>query len=110
MDLILRQAKLVDRKEIVDIAIKDGLFVKIEPNINISAEQEINVAGNLVSPPFVESHVHLDAALTAGIPRLNSSGTLLEGIEIWGEYKQTITKEQIKANARETLHWLISQG
>src|SRR5690625_2529871 len=110
MDLILRQAKLVDRKDRVDIAIKDGVFVKIKPNINISTKQEIDVAGNLVSPPFVESHIHLDSALTAGIPRVNSSGTLLEGIEIWGDYKQTITKEQIKENARETLYWLISQG
>ena len=110
MDLIIRNAKLRDRDKTCDIGIEDGKFKLIGENINQKAKEEIDALGNLVSPPFVESHVHLDSALTAGDPRGNESGTLLEGIEIWGEYKENITKEKIKKNARETVKWLIANG
>src|SRR5690625_5284503 len=110
MDLIIRNAKLRDRETPVDIAIKDGEFVQIAKKIEKTADHEINVHKNLVSPPFVESHVHLDSALSVGKPRFNQSGTLLEAIEIWGEYKQTITKDIIKKNARNAVKWLLANG
>lgn len=110
MDLIIRNAKLRDRDECLDIGISDGKFKLIEKNIKVKSINEIDARGNLVSPPFVESHVHLDSALTAGNPRYNKSGTLLEGIEVWGEYKENLNKEAIKENARETVKWLIANG
>jgi len=110
MDLIIRNAKLRDRETPVDIAIKDGEFVQIAKKIEKTADHEINVHKNLVSPPFVESHVHLDSALSVGKPRFNQSGTLLEAMEIWGEYKQTITKKVIKHNARNAVKWLLTNG
>jgi len=64
----------------------------------------------LVSPAFVESHIHLDSALTAGQPRWNQSGTLFEGIEIWGERKQSLSLEDIKTRAIETLKQQALQG
>jgi len=110
VDLIIRQAKCVDRDSLVDIAIKDGIFVEVANHIPKKAQREINVEGMLVSPPFVESHVHLDSALTLGMPHFNTSGTLLEGIQIWGEYKKSISKDIIKKNAKKTLFWLITNG
>ena len=110
MDLIIRNAKLRNRDECLDIGISDGKFKVIEKNIQNKSLNEINAKGNLVSSPFIESHVHLDSALTAGNPRYNKSGTLLEGIEVWGEYKENLTKEDIKENARETVKWLIANG
>lgn len=110
MDLIIRNAKLRDLNYLVDIAIKDGKFEMISKDIESKASKEIDASGNLVSPPFVESHVHLDSSLTAGDPRYNESGTLLEGIEIWGERKETLTKEEIKKNAIETIKWEIANG
>lgn len=110
MDLIIRNAKLRNRDEFLDIGINDGKFELIEKNIKDKCLSEIDAKGNLVSSPFIESHVHLDSALTAGNPRYNKSGTLLEGIEIWGEYKENLTKEDIKENARETVKWLIANG
>src|SRR5690625_4684384 len=110
MDLIIRNAKLADYNNTVDIAIKEGKFSQITSSIEESAEQEIDAKGNLVSAPFVESHVHLDSALSVGNPRFNESGTLLEAIEIWGERKQTITKEDIKTNARKAVQWLMANG
>lgn len=110
MDIIIRNAKLRNRDKICDIGISDGKFKLIKENIKEKAKKEIDALGNLVSPPFIESHVHLDSALTAGNPRDNKSGTLLEGIEIWGEYKGNITKDKIKENARKTVKWLIANG
>lgn len=110
MDLIIRNARLRGEKETCDIGIKDGIFKTIEKTIQEKAREEIDARGNLVSPPFIESHVHLDSAMTAGDPRHNKSGTLLEGIEIWGEYKSKISKEKIKENARKTVRWLVANG
>lgn len=110
MDLIVRHARLKDYDHLVDIAIKDGRFRSIKQHLSLEAKKEIDAEGNLVLPPFVESHVHLDSALTAGIPQFNKSGTLLEGIQLWREYKETTTKEKIKEKARQTLYWLLANG
>ena len=53
----------------------------------------------MLSPPFVDAHFHMDATLSLGCPRLNHSGTLLEGIQIWGELKPDLTQEVIKDRA-----------
>ncbi|MCK5248909.1 MAG: amidohydrolase family protein, partial [Spirochaetaceae bacterium] len=66
--------------------------------------------GRLVYPPFVDHHLHLDAVLCVGDPRYNLSGTLLEGIQIWGERKKTLTKEIIKKNALKAIKWEIANG
>ena len=74
------------------------------------ANEKSTFKGILVSPPFVESHIHLDSALTAGTPRWNQSGTLFEGIQIWGERKQSLTLDDVKKRAIETLRLQASQG
>ncbi len=107
---IIRNAKLRDREGLADIVIENGKFKEIGENINGDFDEEIDANGNLLSPPFIESHVHLDAALTVGNPRYNESGTLLEGIEIWAERKETLTKEEIKKNAIEAVKWLMANG
>ncbi len=110
MDLVIRNAQLRNYKHLVDIGIKDGIFAKINTHILSPPKEEIDAQGKLVSPPFVESHVHLDSSLTAGDPRENESGTLLEAIGIWGEKKEKLTKEEIKKNAIETIKWEIANG
>lgn len=110
MDLIIRNAKLREFNYLVDIAIKDGTFKEIKKSIAIKSTNEIDALGNLVSPPFIESHVHLDSSQTVGDPRYNESGTLLEGIQIWGEKKENLTKDEIKNNAIETIKWEIANG
>ena len=52
---------------------------------------EVDARGRLVAPPFVDCHFHMDATLSLGLPRLNQSGTLLEGIALWGELKPLLT-------------------
>ena len=112
-DVILRQGRLLrpsGQIETVDIAIQDGKIAAITPQIENIANLELNAHNQLVSPPFVESHIHLDSALTAGNPRWNQSGTLFEGIEIWREYKQNLSLDNVKQRAIATLKQQAAQG
>lgn len=106
--LIVRGARLGD--EVVDVGIADGRVARVAPRIDGGAEREIDAGGRLVTPPFIESHVHLDAALTAGDPRWNESGTLFEGIQIWSERKKNITREDVMERATRLLKWQAAQG
>lgn len=110
-DLIIRHARLHRQQQLVDIAVKDGLFAKIASNLSTeSAARKLDVAGRLVSPPFIDAHVHLDTVLTVGQPRYNATGTLLEGIQIWSERKSSLTREDVKQRALEEIRWEVSQG
>ena len=112
-ELILRNCRLLlpnYQLEIVDIAIDDGRITAISTNIPASGQQEIDIEEKLVTPPFVESHIHLDSTLTAGKARWNQTGTLFEGIKIWAEYKQKLTIEDVKKRAIETLKTQAKQG
>lgn len=112
-NLLLRHCRLLHPSQPtqpVDIAIDDGRIVAIAPQLGGLGQTELDVRGQLVSPPFVESHIHLDSALTAGEPRWNQSGTLFEGIEIWRDRKQSLTIEDVKARAIATLKQQAMQG
>ena len=110
-DAIIRHAYIHRSQNLVDIAIKDGMFARIAPDLSTDrAEREIDVAGRLVSPPFIDAHVHLDAVLTVGQPRYNTSGTLLEGIQIWSERKPDLTREDVRRRALEEIRWEVAQG
>lgn len=110
-DIVLRQGNLLDGDDHpVDVGIRDGLIAAIAPQLDAVAEQDLNIKGCLVSPPFVESHIHLDSALTAGEPRWNQSGTLFEGIQIWGERKRSLTLDSVKQRALEALKLQASHG
>ena len=110
LDLIVRNANLPDGRKGLDIAVGQGRIAEIAPAIKAEAGREIDAAGRLVTPPFVDSHFHMDSTLSLGQPRLNESGTLLEGIALWGELKPELTVESIKARALELCHWSIARG
>ena len=109
-DLIIRNANLPDGRTGIDLAIADGVIADVGAKLEAEARQEIDASGRLVSPPFVDSHFHLDSTLTYGQPRVNASGTLLEGIALWGELKPDLTVEDIKARAMKLCHWAIARG
>ncbi|HEY7781891.1 MAG TPA: cytosine deaminase [Ktedonobacterales bacterium] len=110
LDLIVRNARLPHRDGLLDIGIRDGVFTRIAPNLRQSATRVIDAGGRLVSPPLVDSHVHLDAVLTVGQPRYNQTGTLIEGIQIWSERKPSLTREDVKRRATEAIRWEVAQG
>ena len=110
LDIIIRNANLPDGRTGIDIAITDGVIADVAVELDAKATREIDATGRLASPPFVDSHFHLDSTLTYGRPRVNASGTLLEGIELWGELKPDLSVENIKARAIKLCHWAIARG
>jgi cytosine deaminase len=110
LDLLVRNANLADGREGVDIAIAADRIVEVRPGITAPAAQTLDAAGQLVSPPFVDAHFHLDSVLTYGSPRVNRSGTLLEGIALWGELKPTLTAEAIAERALAYCDWAVARG
>ncbi|WP_375465327.1 amidohydrolase family protein [uncultured Methylobacterium sp.] len=109
-DLIVRNATLPDGRSGRDIAIEGGRIVAIEAAIPARAADEIDAAGHLVSPPFVDCHFHMDATLSLGLPRMNLSGTLIEGIALWGALKPLLTPEAVIARALRYCDLAVSQG
>lgn len=110
-DLLIRHARLHRREGLYDLAILDGHFARIAPDLGAaSATRELDAAGNLVTPPLIDAHVHLDAVLTVGQPRYNTSGTLSEGIQIWSERKPSLSREDVRRRVLEEIRWEVAQG
>ena len=109
IDLIIRDARLLDGR-LLDIAVEGTRFVRIGTSLDLDAANVIDAEGRLVTAPLVDCHLHLDASLTAGRPRFNESGTLIEGIEVWGELKPTLTEQDVFERASEIVRWSAAQG
>ena len=109
-DLILRGANLPDGRRGYDILIKDGMIQAVGQAIDARGREELDVSGRLVTPPFVDCHFHMDATLSLGLPRLNRSGTLLEGIELWNELKPLLTHEAVVERALAYCDMAVAQG
>ena len=108
-DLIIKGGTLPDGRS-TDIGIKADKITAIEDLSTAEARETIDASGDLVSPPFVDPHFHMDATLSYGTPRINASGTLLEGIGLWGELKEVMTQDEVKARALEYCDWAASLG
>jgi cytosine deaminase len=110
LDLILRHCALPDGRQDIDIGVANGRIVALEPALKAEAGQTIDAAGQLVSPPFVDAHFHMDSTLSFGLPRVNQSGTLLEGIALWGELKPLLTQEALVERALAYCDWAVAKG
>jgi len=110
LDILIRGAHLPDGQGPLDIAIKDGVIADMAPSLEGDAREVIDATGRLVSPPFVDPHFHMDATLSLGLPRLNVSGTLLEGIALWGELKPLLTPEAVIERALKYCDLAVAQG
>lgn len=106
-------ARLRGRPGLFRIELNGAAIAAIVPQPDVvapGAAGDLDAAQNLVVPPFVEPHIHLDATLTAGEPEWNMSGTLFEGIERWAQRKETTTHDDIKARAKKTIDMLVDHG
>lgn len=110
MDLVIRNATLPDGSQHVNIGIDAGRIAAIGVALELQALQEIDVGGDLVTPPFVDAHFHMDATLSYGLPRVNASGTLLEGIALWGELKPDLTQQALVERALQYCDWAVARG
>jgi len=109
-DLLIRNASLPDGRKGQDVAASGGKIVAIGPNLAGEAGRVIEAGGHLLSPPFVDCHFHMDATLSLGLPRMNVSGTLLEGIALWGELKPILTHEAVMERALRYCDLAVSKG
>ncbi|WP_308916006.1 amidohydrolase family protein [Jannaschia sp. LMIT008] len=109
-DTIVRNARLPDGRAGVDVACRDGRIVRIAPAIEGDSGTVVDAGGHLVAPPFVDPHFHMDATLSLGLPRLNVSGTLLEGIALWGELKPRLTADAVIERALRYCDLAVAQG
>ena len=110
IDLLVRNANLPDGRSGIDIAFSGGVIVGLESGIDADARETFDANGSLLAPPFADVHFHLDATLSLGMPRLNQSGTLLEGIALWGELKPLLTYEGLVKRALRYCDLAVSQG
>jgi cytosine/creatinine deaminase len=109
-ELKITNASLPDGRKNLDIGIKGGKIAAIEANLGGEAGEVIDADGQLVAPPFVDCHFHMDATLSLGQPRFNESGRLLEGIQIWGELKPLLTHEAVIERALNYCDLAAAQG
>ena len=123
-DLILRNAQLTGRESLTDIHVRHGVItaigdgpagtgeapVKTGTGDGGAAAQTIDLGGRLVTPPLVEPHIHLDAALTVGQPRPNVSGSLFEGIAVWADRVADLSYGDVQSRARQVLRWQLACG
>lgn len=110
LDLIVKQARLPDGRGPLDIGIQGDKILTIAPRVDAEAHEVIDATGRLVAPPFTDPHFHMDATLSLGMPRLNVSGTLLEGIALWGELKPLLTHEAVMERALRYCDLAVAQG
>ncbi|WP_377701724.1 amidohydrolase family protein [Pseudoduganella sp. UC29_71] len=110
MDVVIRNASLPDGRRGIDVAIADGKIAAVAAALPARGAQEIDAGGDLLSPPFVDAHFHMDATLSYGLPRVNQSGTLLEGIALWGELKPQLTQEALVERALRYCDWAVARG
>ncbi|MEF2545755.1 amidohydrolase family protein [Aurantimonas sp. E1-2-R+4] len=109
-DLIVTNANLPDGRTGIDIAVRDGRIAAVERGIGAEAAETIDASNRLISPPFVDPHFHMDATLSLGLPRMNQSGTLLEGIALWGELKPLLTRGALVERALCYCDLAVAQG
>jgi cytosine deaminase len=110
MDLLIRDVALPDGRSGMDVLVADGRIVEVAQRVEAEVRETIDGGGYLLSPPFVDAHFHMDSALTYGQPRVNRSGTLLEGIALWGELKPSLTQEAIVERAMAYCDWAVAKG
>ena len=112
-DLLIHNATLPDGRTRMGVSVQDGRIVETAAGLSpatASAHHTVDAEGQLLTPPFVDAHFHMDATLSYGLPRVNDSGTLLEGIALWGELKPQLTHEALVQRALAYCDWAVAQG
>lgn len=110
LDLLIQNASLPDGRTGMSVAVEAGRIREVTPGLQAPAHDVVDAKGYLLAPPFVDPHFHMDATLSYGLPRVNQSGTLLEGIALWGELKPLLTAEALIARALAYCDWAVAKG
>jgi cytosine deaminase len=108
--LVIRKARLEDQGDLVDIAITDGFVTEIGHVVTGDTEHEVEAAGRLVAPAFVQPHLHLDKVNSAPSIGLNVSGTLGEAIELLHQSKRVATVGEVAHRAGVVIRQAVLAG
>jgi len=109
--MLIRNATLPDGRSGIDLLVQAGRIAAVGPQLSAPEGTPVIAAdGWLLSPPFVDAHFHMDATLSYGLPRVNASGTLLEGIALWGELKPLLSAEALVERALQYCDWAVAKG
>ena len=110
LDLLVQNATLPDGRTGMSVAVQDGRIAEVTDGLQASAHETLDAQGLLLTPPFIDAHFHMDATLSYGKPRVNQSGTLLEGIALWGELKPQLTQDAVIERALAYCDWAVARG
>jgi cytosine deaminase len=110
LDLLVTNATLPDGRTGMSIAVQGERIVDVAEGLAAPARETVDAGGYLVAPPFCDAHFHMDATLSYGLPRVNASGTLLEGIALWGELKPLLTADALVDRALAYCDWAVARG
>ncbi|MDU1686839.1 MAG: cytosine deaminase, partial [Clostridium perfringens] len=111
--ILFKNARLKGNETLVDLLVENGVYKEIGPNLSEKYKdvETYDLKGDLVVPPYVDPHIHLDYVYTARMPGANNgTGTLFEGIQRWSETKGNMTIDEIKERARIALKKEILYG
>jgi cytosine/creatinine deaminase len=109
--VLIRHATLPDGRRDIDVLVQDGRIAAIGQRLAApEGTPEVDARGQLLAPSFVDAHFHMDSTLSDGLPRVNASGTLLEGIALWGELKPQLTQEALVERALQYCDWAVAKG
>ena len=109
--LLVKNCTLPDGRSGIDLLAVAGCIAAVGPDLPAPTGGHVLDAGGwLLSPPFVDAHFHMDSTLSHGLPRVNASGTLLEGIALWGELKPQLTEKAIAERALQYCDWAVARG
>jgi cytosine deaminase len=110
LDLLIQNATLPDGRAGMSVAVQAGRIAEVTAGLQAPAHETLDAQGRLLAPPFCDAHFHMDSVLTYGNPRVNESGTLLEGIALWGELKPTLVAQDIVERALKYCEWAAAKG
>jgi cytosine deaminase len=111
LDLLIHNASLPDGRTRMSVAVQNGRIVQLmQGGLQAPAAETVDARGYLLTAPFCDPHFHMDSALTYGNPRVNESGTLLEGISLWGELKPSLVQQDIIERALTYCDWAVGKG
>ncbi|HLZ78986.1 MAG TPA: amidohydrolase family protein [Sphingomonas sp.] len=112
MDLVLRNATLMGRGRdgLQEVGVVDGRIAEIAPRITATSHEELDLAGKLLTPGLVESHIHLDKSRIIERCGSEPGRNAANAVKRVQAAKRDFTIEDVYARAKATLEAAILQG
>ncbi len=110
METIIRHARLRGRQGTWDMGITNGRIAEVTEHLTGEANTEVDAAGNLILPTYVNGHIHLDKCFLQEQMRPNKDYTFGECLELTWEHKAGYTTEDILQRAGRAIQEGILHG